>query len=249
MSRKKKNPQTTTGDTNRPALTIGSRVRCTDDGVQGRIVWANAASVKIQWDDGEQVTWRRDSLASRPLQILDAGTAAPESPQTEQPPAQPEAEQATPEQAIQPQVPRTEPEATPTAAEQGTAIDAPAVEPVATAPEQAEATAPTAGPSDGEPAPTSPAKPRRQRQAPAEPKDRKLSAIDAAAKVLQEVGTAMSCPEMIDAMAARGYWTSPAGKTPAATLCSAILRELTTKGEQARFVKTQRGKFAHNPGT
>ena len=27
--------------------------------------------VKIRWDDGEQVTWRRDSLAGRPIEILD----------------------------------------------------------------------------------------------------------------------------------------------------------------------------------
>src|SRR5215471_8262006 len=52
------------------ALKIGSRVRCTDDHVEGRIVWANGVSVKIQWDDGEQVTWRRDSLADRPIEIL-----------------------------------------------------------------------------------------------------------------------------------------------------------------------------------
>jgi hypothetical protein len=31
-------------------------------------------------------------------------------------------------------------------------------------------------------------------------------------------------------MAAKGYWTSPAGRTPTATLYSAILRELKTKG-------------------
>src|SRR6516164_8347267 len=52
-------------------LKIGSRVRCTDDGVEGRITWANGVSVKVQWDDGEQVTWRRDSLAERPIEILD----------------------------------------------------------------------------------------------------------------------------------------------------------------------------------
>ena len=28
--------------------------------------------LKIQWNDGEQVTWRRDSLAERPIVILDA---------------------------------------------------------------------------------------------------------------------------------------------------------------------------------
>src|SRR6516162_2912399 len=36
----------------------------------------------------------------------------------------------------------------------------------------------------------------------------KLSALDAAAKVLQESGQSMNCQEMIKAMAAKGYWTS-----------------------------------------
>jgi hypothetical protein len=79
----------------------------------------------------------------------------------------------------------------------------------------------------------------------AEPKSKKLSALDAAAKVLVETGQAMTCSELIEAMATKGYWTSPGGKTPAATLYAAILRELQTKGAEARFVKTQRGKFAH----
>src|SRR5688500_17633555 len=51
---------------------------------------------------------------------------------------------------------------------------------------------------------------------PAGPK--KLSALDAAAKVLGEEGRAMTSQEMIEAMAAKGYWSSPAGKTPSATL-------------------------------
>src|SRR5947209_1052606 len=63
---------TTTQNVKQPSLKIGSRVRCTDDGVEGRITWANAVSVKIGWDDGEQITWRRDSLAGRPLEILGA---------------------------------------------------------------------------------------------------------------------------------------------------------------------------------
>jgi hypothetical protein len=94
-----------------------------------------------------------------------------------------------------------------------------------------------------------PARRRRQHKATSQPKEKKISAIDAAARVLAEAGTPMTCPEMIDAMAAKGYWTSPGGKTPAATLYSALLRELTTKGRQARFVKTERGKFARNAGT
>jgi hypothetical protein len=44
-------------------------------------------------------------------------------------------------------------------------------------------------------------------------------------------------------MAAQGYWTSPAGKTPSATLASAIQREIKLKGGKARFKKTQPGRF------
>ena len=76
-----------------------------------------------------------------------------------------------------------------------------------------------------------------------QPKVKKTSALDAAAKVLGEQGKPMNCQEMIDAMAAKGYWTSPGGKTPSATLYSAILRELKTKKSEARFRKTERGKF------
>lgn len=72
----------------------------------------------------------------------------------------------------------------------------------------------------------------------------KRSAIDAAAKVLTETGRPMNTKEMITAMAEKGYWTSPGGKTPAATLYSAILREITTQRGEARFQKTERGKFA-----
>ena len=73
---------------------------------------------------------------------------------------------------------------------------------------------------------------------------KKLSALDAAARVLGEGSQAMNCQEMIEAMAAKGYWSSPGGKTPSSTLYSAILRELKTKGRDARFRKTERGKFA-----
>ena len=73
---------------------------------------------------------------------------------------------------------------------------------------------------------------------------KKLSALDAAARVLGESGQAMNCQEMIEAMAAKGYWSSPGGKTPSSTLYSSILRELKTKGADARFRKTERGKFS-----
>jgi hypothetical protein len=73
---------------------------------------------------------------------------------------------------------------------------------------------------------------------------KKLSALDAAAKVLAETGQPMSCKEMIEAMAQKGYWSSPGGKTPASTLYSALLKEITTKGKESRFQKTDRGRFA-----
>jgi len=73
---------------------------------------------------------------------------------------------------------------------------------------------------------------------------KKLSALDAAAKVLAETGQPMSCKEMIEAMAQKGYWSSPGGKTPASTLYSGITKEIATKGKESRFKKTDRGRFA-----
>src|SRR5262245_61867513 len=72
----------------------------------------------------------------------------------------------------------------------------------------------------------------------------RLTALEAAARVLRERGQALSCPELIAAMAAQGYWTSPAGKTPQATLHAALTREIQTKQDQSRLRKTGRGKFA-----
>src|SRR5262249_9658751 len=43
-------------------------------------------------------------------------------------------------------------------------------------------------------------------------KEKKVSALDASAKVLGEAGAAMNCPAMIEAMAAKGYWKSPGGQ-------------------------------------
>ena len=89
----------------------------------------------------------------------------------------------------------------------------------------------------------SPAKAKASR-AKAEPKPKKVSALDAAAKVLGEQGKPMTSQEMIDEMSRKKYWTSPNGATPQATLYAAIMREIKVKGKDARFVKTERGKFA-----
>jgi outer membrane biosynthesis protein TonB len=250
MSSKKKTPATPS--TSPQTLKIGSRVRCTEDGVEGRIVWANAVAVKIQWDDGEQVTWRRDSLAARPIAILDAADDEEEehaaTADSEQPVAQPPLERvptasasaeqpSEPPPAVATEMEAVAPEQTPTTDMQ--ADQAPSPE-ASTLAEQTTEQSQT---------PSAVSKERRTRkpqQTTDDGKEKKLSALDAAAKVLGETGQAMSCMEMIEAMAAKGYWTSPGGKTPAATLYSAIAREISAKGADSRFVKAERGKFARN---
>jgi hypothetical protein len=74
--------------------------------------------------------------------------------------------------------------------------------------------------------------------------DKKLSALNAAAKVLEHTGKAMTCRELVEAMAARKLWTSPGGATPWSTLSAAMAREIKVKGSDSRFVKAERGKFA-----
>jgi len=74
--------------------------------------------------------------------------------------------------------------------------------------------------------------------------EKKLSAIAAAARVLAETKKSMSSAELIATMTAKGYWTSPSGKTPEATLSAAIQREIGLKKHQARFKKTSPGRYA-----
>jgi hypothetical protein len=73
---------------------------------------------------------------------------------------------------------------------------------------------------------------------------KKPSALGAAARVLGDAKEPMTTREIIDAMAAKGYWKSPGGKTPDRTLYSAITREILKKGKAARFKKAAKGKFA-----
>jgi hypothetical protein len=92
---------------------------------------------------------------------------------------------------------------------------------------------------------TKPAKAKKAKQPKAkQPKAKKVGALDAAAQVLATSNEPMNAKEMIDAMAKKGLWTSPGGKTPHATLYSAIIREIAVKGKESRFVKKDRGQFA-----
>ena len=86
--------------------------------------------------------------------------------------------------------------------------------------------------------PTAKAKPTKK-NVPAE----KLSQIAAAERVLAEAREPMTCKAMVEAMTAKGYWASPGGKTPEATLYASILRDLK-KGKEARFAKVDRGLFS-----
>jgi len=89
------------------------------------------------------------------------------------------------------------------------------------------------------------AKPKAERKPAGDAKPKRLSALDAAAEILRKTGKPMRSQEMIAAMAEQGLWSSPAGKTPHATLYAAILREIGTKGGEARFHKADRGLFEY----
>ncbi len=84
----------------------------------------------------------------------------------------------------------------------------------------------------------------KSKKADGEQKPKRVSALDAAAQVLAKAGKPMRAQELIAAMAEQGLWSSPAGKTPHATLFAAMTREARDKGTASRFRKVDRGQFA-----
>src|SRR5690242_15938422 len=93
--------------------------------------------------------------------------------------------------------------------------------------DQAAASAPDVASAEAEAAPTNKkAKTPKQSKAPKPAKPKKMSCLNAAAQVLADAGTPMTTGEMIEAMSKAKLWSSPNGQTPAATLYSAILREI-----------------------
>ena len=68
------------------------------------------------------------------------------------------------------------------------------------------------------------------------------SLVDAAIQVMHEIRKPMGVKAVVNAVLAKRLWSSD-GKTPTATLSAAILREIRTKGAEARFRKTDRGMF------
>jgi hypothetical protein len=73
---------------------------------------------------------------------------------------------------------------------------------------------------------------------------KKPGLLDLAAEVLKKADKPMGCKEMVEAVLAGGKWTTK-GKTPAATLYSAIIREIADRTRGSRFKKVERGQFEH----
>ncbi|MBA2481242.1 MAG: winged helix-turn-helix domain-containing protein [Planctomycetes bacterium] len=70
-----------------------------------------------------------------------------------------------------------------------------------------------------------------------------LSGLDAAAIVLREASGPLNAQDLIGLMLERGLWKTE-GKTPAATIYAAMIREIRSKGSASRFRKADRGRFA-----
>jgi hypothetical protein len=70
-----------------------------------------------------------------------------------------------------------------------------------------------------------------------------LSGLDAAALVLREASEPMDAQALIARILERGLWKTE-GKTPAATIYAAMIREIKAKGSSSRFQKVDRGRFA-----
>jgi len=78
----------------------------------------------------------------------------------------------------------------------------------------------------------------------AKPKgERKPGLLTLAADVLKDAKAPMDCKAIVEKVLAKGLWHTK-GKTPAATLYAAIIREIAAKGKEARFQKVERGQFA-----
>ena len=114
-----------------------------------------------------------------------------------------------------------------------------ATEPETTEPEAEAPAAPAEEEEDNavNPAPESGSGPRPEK---------KLSLLDAAAKVLAASRQPMNCKELVAKAIEKGLWIPTGAKTPEQTLYSGIFREIQTK-EEPRFKKseTRKGSFEH----
>lgn len=87
------------------------------------------------------------------------------------------------------------------------------------------------------------AKPAKVKAKGDKPSKKRESLIDAAYEVLLAAGEAMKPIEIVTKAVEKKLWTPKAGKTPEATLSSAIRREIEADGRKARFKKTGPNQF------
>lgn len=83
---------------------------------------------------------------------------------------------------------------------------------------------------------------------------RRLSALDAAARILSDLppkaaAAGITAAALVERMAAARLWTSPGGKTPAATLYAAMIREIAAKKGASRFRRIGKGLFGPGVST
>jgi len=70
-----------------------------------------------------------------------------------------------------------------------------------------------------------------------------LSALDAAHKVLVEIGTALTVRQITEIIIEKRYCPNLKGATPHLTISSALQREVKSKGSESRFYKGGKGLF------
>ena len=86
-------------------------------------------------------------------------------------------------------------------------------------------------------------KPRTPREPGAPRSPRGIGLLTAAANLLAENGLTMNCNSIVQTLDEKGIWRSPGGKTPWATLHTAIATEMK-KGSQSRIVRKDKGQYA-----
>ena len=70
---------------------------------------------------------------------------------------------------------------------------------------------------------------------------RQMSLMEAAIQVMRSVKQPMKAKDIYEHVAKKGLWSSPAGKTPVATLAAAIARDVAS--EKPRWRRTGPGLF------
>ena len=76
-----------------------------------------------------------------------------------------------------------------------------------------------------------------------------MTCLDAAFKVLLGWAEGRDAKQIVKEAAEKGWWKSPLGVTPWATVYAGMIREIASKGENSRFLRdpNKKGSFIANP--